>query len=408
MPKAIVITIDQLGARYLSPYGNTWNPTPGFDQLAATSLTMEFCLSSSTDLDQCMTSMLSGKHPLATSTHVSLLQQLQKDGQSSVLIQEGDSLSSIPICQQFSEVHSVPFTKAGNLASSIEDTSIAQFTGLTLDLIEQQLNHDLIWIHHAGLGASWDAPMQSRERYFGEEDPEIKEISLPPFGPLNDPNDPDEIMQNVHAYAAQVSVLDTCLGLLIEQLKEEVSGLDEQVLLIVTAPRCLPLGHHGGVGVDHSLPGTDQLHVPMFLSRLDNSASVGLSRNTSLCQTESVYSTLSQWFEQPDSNNPHVHQSLLDHLQIPGTPYAALSEQCTVSIFPNGSTAIHTPAWFSVQSTAGQTQLWVKPDDRWESNQIGSRRQDIVAEFESLFERSTQIATEPISLAESLQKQLLR
>ena len=44
MTKAIVITIDQLGARFLSLYGNTWNPTPAFDRLAARGLTTEFCL----------------------------------------------------------------------------------------------------------------------------------------------------------------------------------------------------------------------------------------------------------------------------------------------------------------------------------------------------------------------------
>ena len=66
---------------------------------------------------------------------------------------------------------------------------------------------------------------------------------------------------------------------------------------------------------------------------------------------------------------------------------------------------LQSPAWFSTTNLNGVTRLFVKPDDRWESNEIGDRRQDIVEEFEALFESPIKLLTQPIDLPASLQKQ---
>ena len=99
MPKAIIITIDQLSARYLSPYGNTWNPTPELDNLAAIGMTAEYCLSSTTCLDSSMRSLLTGQHAISTEARPTLMRQLEEKGQTSLLIQEGDSLTNVSGCQ---------------------------------------------------------------------------------------------------------------------------------------------------------------------------------------------------------------------------------------------------------------------------------------------------------------------
>ena len=132
MPKAIVITIDQLGARYLSPYGNTWNPTPGFDNLAASGMTAEYCLSSSTCPEASMQSLLTGQHPMASKPQTSLLQNIAELGQSSLLIQDGDSISGMDCCQDFSEIKSIPAPIVSEMAESLEYTACAQFVSLVM------------------------------------------------------------------------------------------------------------------------------------------------------------------------------------------------------------------------------------------------------------------------------------
>ena len=409
MTKAIVITIDQLGARFLSLYGNTWNPTPSFDRLAARGLTMEFCLSSSTKLETGLGSLFSGKHPLATSHPTSLLAMLEQQGRTSLLIQEGDSLSAISDCQNFTEIQSLPFGSTDQVAESLEQTSIAQFIGLTLETLEQQPDHDLIWIHHAGLGITWDAPMEYREQFFAEEDPDVLEITSPPFGPLVDATDPDEVMQIVHAYAAQVSVLDICLGLLLDQLEALTAQTGEETLLILTSPRALPLGHHGGVGYAASRPATDQLHVPCLVSRLDlQPSAIAPVRMIELRQTEAVFATLVEWLTENHSPNPIAQRSLLSNLLAPDQITPEPQDQITISIFEDESLGIHTPAWFAIAYPDTSYELYVKPDDRWESNPIANRRKDILEEFKELFPRAAEIASEPVKTGETLQNQLNR
>ena len=410
MAKAVVITVDQLGARYLSPYGNTWNPTPGFDNLAANGMTAEYCFSSSTCLNASMRSLLTGQHAMANEEKPTLMQQLTQEDRSSLLIQEGDSLTTISGWEGFSEVKTIPLSAASEIADSIELTATARFISLVMEELEQGITHDLIWIHHSSLGIIWDAPFAYREQFFSDEDPEIAEIAIPPIGPLADKNDPDEIMQIVHAYSAQVSVLDTCLSFLLEHIQTLVNNLDESILLCVTSPRSQALGHHGGVGYEYSQPATDQIHVPLFLTKIVPEQLTGTrispSRNRELLQPECVYATLRHWLS---GNSPEIisacHRSQLAQLESPGELVSPLGHQFTLSKFANAVLGIQSPAWFSVSNNEGTPRLYVKPDDRWESNEIANLRKDVTREFETLFQSASDLLTRSINLPESLQKQ---
>jgi len=410
MPKAIVVTIDQLGARFLSPYGNTWNPTPGFDNLAASGMTAEYCLSSSTCPEASMRSLLTGQHAMASEPQKSLLQDLAELGQTSLLIQEGDSLSGMDCCQGFSEIKSIPAPIVSEMAESLEYTACAQFVSLVMKELEQGITQDLTWIHYSSLGVQWDAPLPYREQFFGDEDPAVADMTEPPTGPLLDPDDPDEILQVVHAYAAQVSVLDACLALLIEQIQQLANTFDEPTLLLVTSPRSQALGHQGGVGYHHSEPATDQLHVPLFVTKLipkhSDIVPTPLSRNSELLQPECVYATLSHWMT---GRNPDCmvssHRSQLQNLEYPGHNPTPLACQFTLSRFANGMLGLQSPAWFCITNSDGSIRLYVKPDDRWESNEIADRRQDIAEEFEALFESPMKLLTQSVDLPDTLQKQ---
>ena len=87
MMRAIVLVLDHLSAKYLGPYGNTWVPTPGFNQLATHALLAETMIASSNHLDELYTSYLLGQHPLCPLREPqALLNSLVEKGGTSTLI----------------------------------------------------------------------------------------------------------------------------------------------------------------------------------------------------------------------------------------------------------------------------------------------------------------------------------
>ena len=87
----------------------------------------------------------------------------------------------------------------------------------------------------AGLAAPWDAPLEFRNRYAEEEDPEPPKFVQVPDYRLADDYDPDELLGITHAYAGQVSLWDLCLGAFLDHLAE--SGLVARTqLTLLSAP----------------------------------------------------------------------------------------------------------------------------------------------------------------------------
>ena len=111
------------------------------------------------------------------------------------------------------------------MADSLEMTATAQFISLAMKELEQGLTHDLIWIHHSNLGVVWDAPFPCREQFFSEEDPEVAKMANPPFG-LNKQERPGWNHADC-ACLCQVSVLDTCLGFLLDQIQTRKLSRDD-------------------------------------------------------------------------------------------------------------------------------------------------------------------------------------
>ena len=65
----------------------------------------------------------------------------------------------------------------------------------------------------------------------------------------------------------------------------------------------------------------------------------------------------------------------------------------------SGSWAVRTPAWFlqSRNDAESTTELYAKPDDRWEVNNVAERCQDVVRAMEQLYKDARDgKPTEPI------------
>ncbi|MBT4692484.1 MAG: hypothetical protein HOB73_03990 [Planctomycetaceae bacterium] len=417
MARAIVLVLDHLSAKYIGPYGNTWIPTPGFNQLGTCSLLAESMIASSTDIAEIYTSFLQGQHPVITGpSRVSLLDQLTEKGATSTLISSSAQLLQLPCCDAFTQQVHVPLTDNVESADDIESTVMAGFFGEVLNWLETTEaadQEDLLWIHADSLGKCWDAPVELREMFRGDDDPEASTVTAPPLAHQQHPLEPDEQLQVSHPYAAQVCVVDTCLAAIYSALENySLEHPSEPILLIVTAARAIPLGQHGTVGYQQAALYSEQLHVPMFASILKAASRVSCSRSQRMLQSESIYQTLVEWFGCVNTNGdelPQCQQSFLPLIADESSVEVCnLANAVAISKTDQSSEiAITTAAWFAKVVAKQVTELFVKPDDRWDINEISDKRRDVTSVIEELF-TAGDLQQFPVELPKLLWNQILR
>jgi hypothetical protein len=154
-----------------------------------------------------------------------------------------------------------------------------------------------------------------------------------------------------------------------------VDALDEhplatEMLLIVTSPRGYPLGEHRRIGsCDAALYG-ELLHVPLLVRFPHGEHAMMRSRR--ILQPHEVFSIVANTCGWTSQNKSQLVTELEGELsQGPAAAYVSGSQQ----------RAIRTPAWFmrDSESVHGvQRELFVKPDDRCEANEVSSRCGEVV------------------------------
>jgi arylsulfatase A-like enzyme len=212
------------------------------------------------------------------------------------------------------------------------------------------------------------------------------------------------------AYAAQISVLDACLAGLLDAFWQ--SPCTERTLLFVAGARGYPLGEHGRVGFefarqagvgDSSLTDglaarrvggsgdalyAELMHVPWIWRLPDARAALG--RSSALVQPADCCATLADWWELPRDDMTAelgiaAGRSVLPLLNDETT---AWRDRALVTL--DHERALRTASWYlrlageEAGAAAGETlpaasELYVKPDDRWERNEISARCEDVAA-----------------------------
>lgn len=235
----------------------------------------------------------------------------------------------------------------------------------------------LLWLELATLLPPWEVPSSYLEPYLvepgneeeGEEPEELEPWLDPPLG-LIDPADTLAFLRLQRTYAAAVTYLDAGLALVLQELEEQ--HLLEEVLLVVTSGHGFPLGEHGLVGLDRPWLHEELIHVPLLL-RFPGKAEAG-RRVAALTQSVDLPLTLLDLFGLP---LPPAHgHSLLPLVQrkVPQVrAYACAGLRRGKAV----EWVLRSPDWAFVLPLQGETedpvratQLYVKPDDRWEVNNV--------------------------------------
>jgi arylsulfatase A-like enzyme len=311
-----------------------------------------------------------------------------------------DAATFASVGDRFDSHVEVPYDAASRSADSIEGTQLFRFFAALGDMLSdaasvQGAKPFFIWAQARGMNATWDAPYAMRRLILDEDDPDPpRDVSFAARRLAVDV-DPDELLGLRAAYAGQIGVLDECLAALDDLLDE--TGLAENTTVALVGVRGFPLGEHGAFGLEVGQLHEELLHVPWIL-RFPGDAFAAL-RLPQLVTHVDLGPTLADacgFSPTSDVTNDlgMTGASLMPLLRDERGPW-----RDHVCHRLRDEVGITTPAW-RLRKVDDAVQLFVKPDDRWEVNDVSQRCGDVaerlVAAMGASFESAERGAAPPV------------
>jgi arylsulfatase A-like enzyme len=391
--RVLVITARGLQAGAVGAYGNTWLDTPALDRLAAAAVVFDWHFADRADAAGARRAWRSGRYDLpapgdgaapAPADVPDLARALCDQGIHTCLIID----TSRPAPPEFE----AGWDEVERVSATAEETALEAAVSAAEAALRRLAGRDgwLLWVDLATPLPPWDVPEEFQAPYFeeappdedeeGEEDEEdegepAEEEELEPILPLPDPTpgtvdtDDDILFERLQSsYAGAVSYLDAGVGQILETLAQTAG---EDVLVVLTADVGQALGEHGVVGPVRPWPHDEVIHLPLLL-RLPGGNEAG-RRVAALTQAVDLAPTLADAFGAP-LPGAHGH-SLLPLAR--GQSEQVRDYACAgLEIGGAAGWCLRTPEWaFLVPAQPGADgargpQLYVKPDDRWEVNNV--------------------------------------
>jgi len=376
----IVLAVDRLHAGYVGAYGNTWIETPALDRLAFQSFVFDEFLVPSPGLEAVYRAYWQGLHPLLPSygdTAVPALPGLLSASLSTALLTDEPHLARPGLANGFGAVVEIDEPPCEDMADEVHETHLARVFARLVDWLDSARPPLFLWCHMRGMGGPWDAPIGFRGRYVEPGDPEPLCTADLPDRILTADDDPDELLAITQAYAGQVTLFDECLGGLMEFL--DGGPLAQDTLLVVLSPRGFPLGEHGRVGVAHEALYGELLQVPLLMRLPHGLGAAG--RCHGLACPADVRTTLLDWHGLAPPPEASWALSLLPVARED----APLPRDRLCLVRGESERAIRTPAWYLRQSD--KPELFAKPDDRWEANDVADRCPGVADEMLQAFQQ---------------------
>jgi hypothetical protein len=396
--KVVVIVARGLQAGALGCFGNRWARTPALDAVAAAGAAFDQHFADRADAEGARRAWRGGRYhfPLpaeaaapAPGQPPDLVRALVERGVDARLVLDASRPLPAGFEEGWAAVERVePAEGEPGLEATVE-AAVAALRALA------GRDDWLLWVDLGTALPPWDVPedFQAPELFPASEEAETDEEDEPEEGPLvplagpgEGPIDPrdDALYLGIQAgYAAAVSYLDAGVGELLSAL-EEVDGGGE-VAVLVTADRGLALGEHGVVGPVRAWLHDEVVHLPLLL-RLPGGAELGL-RVPALTQAVDLAPTLAELFALPFEG---AHGTSLLALARGGgeaiRPYACAGLQVGAAI----EWALRSPEWALLVTAQGPPdepprgpRLYVKPDDRWEVNDVAQHHLELVERLEA-------------------------
>ncbi len=440
--KVLVIVARGLQAGALSCYGNSWIESPNLDFLASEGIVFDWHLADAVDADDVRRVWRSGRYHLPpltatdtppSGTDADLLTALRARKIYTCLVRDGSHPAPVAFDEGWDEVQCVAPPPPES-----EDTPLTRTLDVARAALKQLANRAdwLLWVELATPLPPWDVPRDFRDPYFtpapvemveeadDEDDVEGEEVEVveevedeaiaPPAGeeeeeaeilePIDgvmtgpiDPRDDTLFLRLQSSYAAAVSYLDAGIGRLVEDLGDRA----DDVVLLITSDSGQQLGEHGVVGPVRPWLHEEVIHLPLLVC-LPGGAEAG-RRVTALTQPVDLAPTLADVFE---VELPSAHgYSLVPLLQgdaeqvrdyaVAGNRLGNEAEWCLRTL----DRSLLLPAPRAGAADARSTQLYVKPDDRGEVNNVVQHEPELIERLEKTLRAFVTASCQPGALA---------
>lgn len=391
MSNAIVLVCDRLGAGFVGPYGNTWIDTPGFNQLATQSLLVEWAWGDSGDLRQLYRSYWLGIHAAskASSPTTCLAATLNQHGIATALVTDDIDVVQMAVADRFQRKVFVPTLDRQEAACELEEIQAAEVLATAASVLDDLPEPYLLWIHARGLAGRWDAPWEMRADLADEEDPAPPHWTASPHCQLSSDIDPDVVLGIAQAYGAQVMAIDAHVDALLQYFGSHPTAA--KALWHVTSSRGYPLGEHGGVGSGEDHLWGNLLQIPSLWRFPDGRGA--LQRASVIWQPCDMRATLEPWCLGVPISGELPRGSVLPLLDDP----SASLRQAAMSVSEQEE-SIMTNSWFYCRARQDRMKhrLFVKPDDRWEVNDVADRCRSEVQQLDETIDGILGAADDPL------------
>jgi arylsulfatase A-like enzyme len=380
--RVLAVILRGLNLGYLGCYGNEWVATPTLDRLAAQGVVFDQHFADQPDDTGAASAWQTGRYTLPLPDEPdqpgpAVFPQLAEQGIETFLV----ASASAADCRGWKHLC--------NLEPADGHEPILEAVTGALDQLASA-SQWLLRVELSGLLPPWNVPEPHRNRYAEEleMDEELPDSASEESDEAVDPARTALLPQQVE-YAAAVTYLDEGLGQLLEVLDERDPSGD--VLVLVTTDQGQSLGERSQ---DPAHLHETRIHLPLLL-RLPNQAEAG-RRIAFLTQPVDLVPTLFEAFGLP---SPEVHgRSLLPLARGQTGPlraYACAGLRRDKEV----EWALRTPDWAFLlplaASPPGRPQLYVKPEDRWEVNDVVQHHPDLAEKLEQTLRGFVEAARRP-------------
>jgi arylsulfatase A-like enzyme len=401
---AIVIAARGLPAGWLGAYGNEWVVTPHLDQLAAEGVAFDRHLSDRPDPDAAGRAWLTGRHQLGPDS-----------GAGSPVLLDGLRAAGVPtvlVRANYPDTDGPPLYYAGwaevfdARPDADDDSPLDAFLRALPGVLDRLAGEPrwLLWVETDRLVPPWDVPQGVFEAYLDDDgdgempsDAEaVTPFADPPTGRF-DRTDPAALDWLHRTLAAVVTAFDAELGRAFELFR--ACGLDRSAAWLATSDRGYPLGEHGQVGPFRPWLHQTVVQVPLLL-RLPEGAVAG-RRVSAFTQPADLAPTLLALLGAAPPAEP-VHG--FDLLPLTRGEVESVRPYACSAWEVNGVTegAIHTPGRTLIvpgplpdADPPRLPQLYEKPEDRWEVNDLRPRAVEEAEALEAVLGAFVRAAQEP-------------
>lgn len=392
--KCIWIVVNRLQPAYLSCYGSEWLDTFTLDRVATEGIVFDQCYVDRASPIAVRRSWFTGRHGFGGPSRTpGLLRLLWEQGVRTVFI--GDERSPSVRGVWASGWEMVQVVRRNRLAELEQESLTAGCIQAATDWLSRYAASDpwLLWLELGALQPPWESALYDHDAVRALEGAPEQPILEPKIGRVGVDLTEEEREVLLYSYAGVVSGVDQWLGMLLDFLRSK--GLYDEVLLVVTSDCGLPLGEHGLVGDVGVCLHEEMVHLPLLL-RWPGGKEAG-RRIQQLVQPVDFFPTLLEYFAAPVPQEIHG-KSILGPAR---GEYVQLREYaCAIgrSAFDE-CWSLRTHQWYLILPVRSlpdrpipPPQLYIKPDDRWEVNDVREDYPDAAEHLELTLRRFREAA----------------